>query len=483
MNDFAVPQRMSLAAFFIIFIKMAKTLFGAIFVYNIIDWAMNGGNAMALIAVSAGVLIAASAILASIAYFPVKYYIKDGNLIFTRGLLSRETTTVPLDRVHSLRTNQGVWYRLLGMRGIMFDTLAAKGAELELILDEPDWQRLLGMIARGEANKETPPDEPPPYSPATTVQFGYKYLLMDALCQNHLKGMALFGGVLTLANDFVNNITEDTVETIFTYSESFFESLTMSTMRLAAFLAAVYCIILVLWLVRAILRYGNMTLVYDKRLLTFTHGLFARSSCRFSFDKICTIWVKRNWLEKRLGLCTMALRQAFNATAMKENENLKLYSRDMSRFFLGWWLGDDYENAPEIIRAKSGRGVAVRSMLPNMLIIAVATIILIHFDLYAWLLAAAACLVVSLLKGICTMRHSRIALKDVYLIAYGGRFAETESYINYSNIEVVRIRRTPFSRFSRRVTLTLSTSGSDFSMRSLREDEAHQIYEIILSKI
>ena len=61
--------------------------------------------------------------------------------------------------------------------------------------------------------------EPPPYNPTSTMRFGYKNLIMDALCQNHLKGMALFGGVLALANDFVNNITEETVETIFTYSE------------------------------------------------------------------------------------------------------------------------------------------------------------------------------------------------------------------------------------------------------------------------
>lgn len=481
MTDFSVPQRMSPAAFFIIFIKMVKTLFGAVFVYNLADLGINGRDALVTIAVSIGILIGASLILAAMAYFPKKYYIKDRNLIFSHGVLSRETTTVPLDRIHSLRTKQGIWYRLLGMRGIVVDTLASKGEELELILDEPDWQSLISFIERGESGATVSAHEPPPYNPTSTMRFGYKNLIMDALCQNHLKGMALFGGVLALANDFVNNITEETVETIFTYSESFLESLMVSTLRLAVFLAAIYGVILLLWLGNAILRYGDMTLVYDNRLLTFTHGLLSRSSCRFAFDKICTIWVKRNFLEKKLGLCTLALRQALNATAMKENENLKLYSRDISGFFLDWWLGKGYEDASTIAEAKSGRGAAIRAMLPDMPIIVVATIIFISFDLYIWLLLPAAYFAASVLMGISAMRHSRIVLKDKYLIVHAGRLAEIDNYIKYSDIEVVRIRRTPFTKLTRRVTLLLATSGSAFSIASLRDDEARQIYELILA--
>ena len=104
MTDFSVPQRMSPAAFFIIFIKMVKTLFGAVFVYNLADLGINGRDALVTIAISIGILIGASLILAAMAYFPKKYYIKDRNLIFSHGVLSRETTTVPLDRIHSLRT-------------------------------------------------------------------------------------------------------------------------------------------------------------------------------------------------------------------------------------------------------------------------------------------------------------------------------------------------------------------------------------------
>lgn len=80
------------------------------------------------------------------------------------------------------------------------------------------------------------------------------------------------------------------------------------------------------------------------------------------------------------------------------------------------------------------------------------------------------------------MRHSKITLKDSYIMVYGGRFAEIENYIKYHNIEVVKIRSTPFTRWFHRVTLSISTAGSNFSVRSLKIDEAKLIYELLLFK-
>ena len=93
-----------------------------------------------------------AAIMAFIQYYFKKYYVENGNLIFIHGLFRRETTSIPLYKVQSMRTKQGFIYRLLDMKGVSFDTLASKKIEIELILDEEDWKALLGQIKIQEQN-------------------------------------------------------------------------------------------------------------------------------------------------------------------------------------------------------------------------------------------------------------------------------------------------------------------------------------------
>ena len=79
-----------------------------------------------------------------------------------------------------------------------------------------------------------------------------------------------------------------------------------------------------------------------------------------------------------------------------------------------------------------------------------------------------------------TSRH--IVLKEDYVEIHSGSFAAVTDYFKYSNIEVVRLKSTPFTPYYHRVSLFISTNGSSFVVRSLKEDEAREIYELLLCK-
>ncbi len=164
--DFSHPQRMSPAAFFIIFTKLFKRFLGPVGTlafFNLISaYTRDTEHLLLFILLTIAACFGLPLIYTIIYYFTRKYYVKDGNLVFLTGLLNRETTIVPLDRVHSLRTQKGLWYRLFEMRGIVFDTLATRKEEIELILDEYDWKRLLAVIQQEEQSeipKESPSSE------------------------------------------------------------------------------------------------------------------------------------------------------------------------------------------------------------------------------------------------------------------------------------------------------------------------------------
>lgn len=89
-------------------------------------------------------------------------------------------------------------------------------------------------------------------------------------------------------------------------------------------------------------------------------------------------------------------------------------------------------------------------------------------------------MLVSLSKGLLAVRRSHITLKEDYMEISNGKFAEIYNYIKYDNIEVVRMVSTPFTPYNHRVKLVISTNGTSFVIRSLKEQEAKEIYELLL---
>lgn len=482
MADFSNPQRMSPSAFVVIFVKILR-MFLSVVILVVVVKCFNSESGSALIRALwsiAGVVLVAL-ILALASYMTTKFHISQGNLIFSHGIFQREKKTIPLERIHSLRTKRGMVYRIFGLRGIAFDTLASKGEELELILDESDWRSLFSLIEKGEDRPEAAvaaqTDEK-----SRTIRFSNKALVVDALCQNHLKGFAILFGFMAVVYDRVNDFTDNAVDTITDYTASYFDGWHISLPWIVGAVVLLYIIVAALWVGKAIMRYYDMTLSIDKRILTFESGLLSRSSSRFSITKVCTISVKRNFLEKKLGYSTTMLRQALNVTAEKEEDNLKIYGIDRSGMFLQWWLGGDYAQSPVISTARSGKGVVVHVVSTAFVIAVAAILILCHFGLYFWSAVPVIYLLVYLLKGLSALRRRSITLRESHVVVNNGSFADVLNYIKYDNIQVVRIRRTPFTRWFHRVTLQLSTSGTTFSVRSLKEDEAGFISEALMQK-
>lgn len=486
MTDFSVPQRMSLSAFPIMFVKTLNDVAG-IFALAIVvrlfdsDTDYTDMSMWTRILVGVGICLAVVLLLTVGVYFTKKFYVKDGNLIFIHGLIKRQVFTIPLDKVHTLRTKRGVIYRILDMRGVTFDTLASKVEEIELILDESDWQSLIRLIEKEESPQPVA-DSGRQADTGRRISFGNKYLVLDALCQNHLKGAAILGGFIAMIFEQISDISDSFVEDMVLYASMHTDEVELSSLYILSGLAVVYAIVLALWLGKVVMRYYDMSLRYDKTLLSFSYGMFSRLSCRLSFDKVCTIWVKRNFLEKYFGLSTIALRQAFNATKYKEEDNLKLYGLDRSAMFLEWWLGDGYASEPELLAAKSGRGLLTRIVVPALAISVAAVWVLCYYSQYVWIIVPVVYFIVTCLNGGFALWRSRITLRETYFVVENGHFADIKNYIKYDNVEVVRIARTPLTRWFHRVTLTVSTPGTTLNIRSLKEDEAMAIYEELIGR-
>ena len=538
-GDFSEPRRMSGSAYVVLLAKVLRqyaSLFFILVFLRIFDSDSPFSfveRVMRVSVIAAGYLVVA-AVSAFVSYYFRKYYIKDGKLVFMHGLLNKETTSIPLDRVQSLRTKRGFVYRLLELRGVLFDTLASKTAEIELILEEDDWKALLSRVEMQErVAKEVAKEgmsgvdadetgdagadgaagtagaaeaagtaevagvagtagtaarimkrdgEDVVAGQAVRMSFSNLNLIKGAFCQNHLQGMAVLFAALAAVFNTLTSVDDRAVDHVIDYVGTYAGSLSFPPSAYLAVAVVLYLVIMLMWIGKVFLRYSNMEVRMAHGQLTFESGLIARNSSRFQHDKVCTVYVKRNFLEKRLRGSTIMLRQALNATDEKRGTDVRIYGSDSAAVFLEWWLGKDYPASSEVVSARSGYGLMSHVMRLDLLLSIAAATVLICFGLYAWLAVPAAWLLISLVKGLCAVRRSSIVLKEGYVVINNGKFADIRNYIKYSNIEVVRLVSTPFTRYSRRVRLSVSTNGTSFSVRSLKEQDAREIYEMLLGR-
>lgn len=491
MTDFSTPRRMSAGAFVIMLLKSFREIIGTAFVaavYLLYKRADAGLSLFFGIVIAIGVILAWATILAFIRYYFRKFHIEGDKLIYTSGLATKQTTSIPLSRVHTLRTKSGLFYRLLGMRGVTFDTLASDKEEVELILDERDWQMLLDRVNRGEnfadITDEALPLPPPVEDDIRSVS--NSNILKGALCQNHLKGFAVLGAVALAVFDKVNQIDDDATTRIIGYIDTHAGDIMPSGLECICFLLAVYLVVMVLWTGKIALHYGNMTIRTTDNRLTIESGLVSRFTCRLAREKTTVLKIKQNPLEKIAGCQTITLRQAANATDTKKEGDIRIYGSDLGAEMFAWWLGDmDDRSDANLMLAKSGKGLLMRRFVPQLILAAVAAAIIIGTTQFVFP-AVIICTVyaaVAAVRAVMAWKHSSIELKESYVRINGGNIARIREYIRYRDIETVGIASTPFTPYTRRVSLRVSTNAGAAAVYSLTQDEALAIRNFMLGKM
>lgn len=480
-SDFSVPRRMSGSALWLMIAKGLREYAGIFVILIIVKLIDTDGqhafyDKIRTVSLLCAGYLALAALTAFIGWYFKKYYIESGKLIFIHGFFGKETTSIPLDKVQSMRTKQGFIYRVLELRGVLFDTLASKSAEIELILDDRDWKALMERVEMQEAAADVVAAAGVEEQ-VVRMNFSNSNLIKGAFCQNHLQGMAVLFAALSVVYNTVSSIDYHALEHIINYVDTYAGTLSLQPSDYVAVALALYFFVMLLWIGKVFLRYANMQVQMARGYLTFESGLISRGSIRFLYDKVCTVYVKRNFLERWLHGSTVILRQAVNATDEKKGADIKVYGSDSAADFLDWWLGKGYGSSAEILSARSGYGLIWHVLRIDILLSLAAAAALACFDLYMWLAVPAAWLVISIAKGGMAVRRSRITLKEDYIEIHNGKFADIRNYVKYCNVEVVRLKATPFTPYTHRVSLTLSTNGTAFTLRSLKEQDARDICE------
>lgn len=491
MTDFSTPRRMSVGAFMIMFLDYLRKCAGFL-ILAIVPLLFRSDEQIGLseisvrVVVSFGVIFGLSILLAFMKYYFRKFHVENDKLIFTHGFAAKSTTSIPLQRIHTLRTEKGLFYRLLDMRGIGFDTLANDGQDVELILSENDWRNLLSRVGQGESfdSKHNALLPPPLPSEQRLLRINNKNIIKGALCQNHLKGFAVLASIMLALFDKIGQLDDDASSRIIDYIDANVGNAFPTGWQALCFIVVIYLIVMMLWIGKVALRYGDMTIEISGEKMTVRSGLLSRFTPRLARDKVTILTIKQNPLEKIAGCHTVTLHQANNATTKEE---IRIYGTTLGNKLLAWWRGSacrDGKIKGVVLSAKSGVGLIARRFLPHLIVASAVAFCLLFYVHIVWLTIVVGTLyvVIALFRAIMAWRHSKIELTDSCVKICCGNIARIYEYIRYRDIESVCVRSTPFTACTRRVSLRISTNAKAVRVLSVEQEMARAIRNFILDK-
>lgn len=411
-----------------------------------------------------------------IKYFTTKLHVAHGQVICTTGLFSQQEQSIPLNRIHALRTKEGFLYQMVDMVGIVFDTISTEQAELEFILNKEDWKALSALVdTEGRViTQETEMTE----HPNAHYQLGLKGLLISALTQNHLKGLAVIGIILaTIYNAipdqewFINEAINSAQGIV----------LGFTILSIIITLVVVYLTSVLLWIFKIILQYWGLRVEFYDQHLIYQAGLFNKVTIKVPRDKVIGIESKCNILEKRLGLKTITILQAKNVEGIKQGNRVVMYGISFGKDLTQWWLGQSMsEDKPNYVSCSGiilfWRSFAIQ-WLPVLAIYSLYAVIFLPRGLLLHIVLLPIAFWESWLK----YKKSRVELYDNHFVVQHGRFADKQTILPYSSVEHLQAQRIHFANWhSKRKKLTINTKSDPSIIRSLPKSEATNIYDYIL---
>ena len=145
------------------------------------------------------------------------FMVTDGELRVTKGVLSEDKLSVPLDRVQSVSLKQGFLHRVIGLVGVSVDTAGADEAEFTIDSVERQVAEALQRVTAEQRNLTS--SEPhgagiaaPPPPELTVARRDLTRLLKAGLARPAFGGLALVFPLLAVADDLSGVVPVDLPE-------------------------------------------------------------------------------------------------------------------------------------------------------------------------------------------------------------------------------------------------------------------------------
>ncbi len=495
--DFDKPRRQGRGAWVLMFLKLLRTLIKHLFPVLVVTIfrKMSWSRTLLVLAIFVGALLLIAFVLSLIRYRKLRFCVREGFLLISDHIWGRRETSIPLEKIHNIRTRSGFFYQLVEMESLQFDTLGESKAEVELLLSMEESAALRALIASATATGETTAMPTATTSDSgmaseaqsteATQDFHYSMgqLLAGAFTQNPLRVFLVIGSVIALLYQNLDNYLIKYHEAILHKTETFVSG--TSVLTLATLLFGAYLICLLLYGGKIVLQQYGLTVRLDERGLAYRAGLLTVVRQQIRHDRILFLTIKQNPIERRLGLSSVQFEQARQVAGneKKRDASITLYGWRETDILLRWWSGDSPASLSRECDVRSLPALARRNILVSVLPVCGALMLIGYLWSPYFYAFAAVWAIIGTMQSVLIYKHSGVCMDKDYLVVHGGAFARKRSVLPLVQMEQVELSAGFFQRRRGTANLRFSTKGQALEIKYLPRNAAGTIRNVILHEI
>lgn len=418
------------------------------------------GLTLALILLALTLLLVGGAVWGVLWWRTALYGVSDGAFYFKSGVLQKSERSLPLDRIQSVSSVQGVVQRLFGVLEVRVETAGGGGdPEVSLpALSQPAVEELRGVLTTSSAEVETEEN-----APQTLRRLGVGELFAAGLTSGRIGvTLPIIGGIYGAGGDL---IPED-------FAEETARSLLPNAIYGALLLAV--AIVLAAWILAiagTVLAHAGFTLSRsaDGKYLYIRRGLLERREVTVPLSRIQAVRLAEGVLRQPFGFCELKVDSA--GYADEEGVSTTLFPflprRDAGRLLSEAAPGfsaplDEVERPP----LRSRRRYVVRACIPALLVTALISVVLFPYGIFALAL-----LVPAALYGLLSYYDAGWGMEGELLMLRSRGLGRTTAVVPARRVQYRSLSVSPLQRRKKLATLSVrvasGSGGTGFSVADL----------------
>ncbi len=318
-NSIALPQRQAPLGVVILFFQNIKR-WAKILVLGIIPFVRKQDNFLPfwMFWVFAALALLIIIVFSYLQWKNFFFQISDENFKIKQGVLRKEETLIPFDRIQSVQIKQNIIQQILGLAALQIDTAGSAKKEvqisaLNLAYAEELKDHLMALKAKEtittvnvEETVTSAQDE------NVLMRFSLSDLIKVGLTENHLQSAAI---LLSIFFGFSNQISN-----LFSYDEENMYNMVfkfiMVVLPVFVILFFIVSIFVSIW--KVFMRYFNLSVVLKQTGLSVKSGLLKIEENFVPVEKIQFIKWQSNPLRKFIGFKSLAIYQAASNEVKKK---------------------------------------------------------------------------------------------------------------------------------------------------------------------
>lgn len=477
--DWSIPHRQSVAALLIllykIILRVIKLFFPLLLLY-IFRNKRNQFDSFELIIIGLSVFSLLGAIVQFL-YF--RFYIQQNDLIIKSGFFTKNTITLPLDKIQAVHIEQTWLHNLLNVVRLSFDSAGSEKIEVKIDAikraEAEDFKRFILHTRPDSAASELPTQVPE----QVIIHLSPKDIFKLSISANHIEAFLLMLAFFFSAIDQLKDVFNFEYSRFVNWAYGFTNS--PATVLLAAMIAALL-VSVIISTVRVVFRYFDFRISQSAKGFFIHSGLVNIQEKLVPFKKIQYISWKANWIRQRMGLYLLHF-HAIGSDDVHDRQRIKVPVTRPSMIPL---LLQEYHpllptNDLKPLRIHPAfiiRRILLSGLLP------VALLAIPGFFFFQWgVLWLIGWLILVSISSVLFQKKFRLWTDHEALQIRKGILGKEELVLRWNMIQSASLQQSIYQEGRRLATLNLHTAGGVVTVPFIRLNEAREMLNYALFKI